>query len=603
MCYDEARKRKVIFMGNGEVMNNRHLGIIDRFGKRAFAGILAVTTILTGCGKNASDEAKVDSAADALSEQELLPINVLDDSYRTTYEILVYSFYDSDGDGIGDLNGVSQKLDYINDGDDATDSDLGCNEIWLMPICPSTTYHKYDVTDYKDIDPEYGTLEDFDNLIAQCHDRGINVIIDTVFNHSSSSHPWFIEATDYLREHPGLEFDGEEARESDNLANAKSDCPYLDYYNFSNTKQAGFEPVKDTDYFYEARFWSEMPDLNLDSLALRQELSDIMHFWTGRGVDGFRLDATTYYYTGDDQKNIEFLKWLKEDNPDAYFVGEAWANAATYQKYYVSGIDSFFDFEYAGSEGIIASIVRGNSPASRFAEALEVTEKTLAGKSGSAIDAPFYTNHDMARSAGYYTGSGGQDKIKLAYGLSLIMSGNSFIYYGEELGMKGSGKDENKRAPMYWSESDQTGMCKGPKDMDNFKMKYPALDEQDKDPYSIYNYFKAAIRLRNVYPVVARGTTTAVKELSTREICAFTRSVTEEQEGKFLSGEDISFGPQQLLFIINTSADEQTVDLGSCDSTKEYKILSYQLNTSEATNSLFSNTLTMAPYGIAVLTR
>ncbi|RKM62521.1 alpha-amylase [Butyrivibrio sp. CB08] len=560
--------------------------------------------MLTGCGKSAvsEEQAEPESSEAAETQQTDLPVNVLDDNYRTTYEIFVYSFYDSDGDGIGDLNGVTKKLDYINDGDDSTDTDLGCNEIWLMPISPSTTYHKYDVTDYKDIDPEYGTLEDFDNLVKECHDRGVNVIIDTVFNHSSSQHPWFKEATDYLKEHPGLEFGGSEDTGDTEAAGgavpeqALSECPYLDYYHFSNTKEAGYEPVSDTDYFYEARFWSEMPDLNLDSDALRQELSDITHFWTGRGVDGFRLDATTYYYTGDDQKNIEFLKWLKEDNPDAYFVGEAWANAATYQKYYESGIDSFFDFEYAGSEGIIASIVRGNSPASRFAEALENTEKTLQGRSESAVNAPFYTNHDMARSAGYYTGSGGQDKIKLSYGLSLIMGGNSFIYYGEELGMKGSGKDENKRAPMYWSTTDLQGMCKGPKNMDSFKMKYPALDEQTKDPYSIYNYFKAVIRLRNAYPVVARGTTTAVKELSNKEICAFTRSVSPEQAGDY-------FGPSSLLFIINASPDEQTVDLGLSETAKEYTALSYQINTTEAVSTLTDNTLTMAPYGIAVLTR
>jgi glycosidase len=594
------------------------------------AGLMTITA-LSGCGR-------------AVNEGAEPGLNILNDKYRTTYEIFVYSFYDSDGDGIGDLNGVTKMLDYINDGDDTTDTDLGCNEIWLMPISPSTTYHKYDVTDYKDIDPEYGTLEDFDNLVSECHKRGINIIIDTVFNHSSSQHTWFLEATDYLKDHPGLEFataadsNASATADSDStsqaLAKALSECPYLSYYNFSNEKQQGYEPVAGTDYFYEARFWSEMPDLNLDSDALRKELSDITHFWTGRGVDGFRLDATTYYYTGQDQKNIEFLKWLKDDNKDAYFVGEAWVNAATYQKYYESGIDSFFDFEFAGSEGVIASTVRGTSPASRFAEALEKSEAAIRGTYDTAIDAPFYTNHDMARSAGYYTGSGGEDKLKLAYGLSLIMGGNSFIYYGEELGMKGSGKDENKRAPMYWTAgetaaSDEAlpafmdnvsdGMCKGPRNMDYFKMKYPALDEQTKDPGSIYNYFKAAIRLRNTYPVVARGKTTAQKELSDQNICAFTRSVTQEEAEEFLKntgteeeaggngsleGDSASadFGPLSLLFVINTSDEAKTIDLAASDDCSAYNTLSYQLCTSEDLSSLSETTLTIAPYGVAVLT-
>lgn len=625
------------------------------------AGLMTITA-LSGCGRAGNNEnlqkgeaeADIEAATDdkALAsgqEKELPSLNILNDKYRTTYEIFVYSFYDSDGDGIGDLNGVTRMLDYINDGDDSTDTDLGCNEIWLMPISPSTTYHKYDVTDYKNIDPEYGTLADFDNLVSECHKRGINVIIDTVFNHSSSQHPWFLEATDYLKDHPGLEFATDSASTADSgaagtaggastsqaLAQALSECPSLDYYNFSNEKQQGYEPVAGTDYFYEARFWSEMPDLNLESDALRKELSDITHFWTDRGVDGFRLDATTYYYTGQDQKNIEFLKWLKDDNKDAYFVGEAWVNAATYQKYYESGIDSFFDFEFAGSEGIIASTVRGTSPASRFAEALEKSEAAIRGSYDSAIDAPFYTNHDMARSAGYYTGSGGEDKLKLAYGLSLLMGGNSFIYYGEELGMKGSGKDENKRAPMYWTAGEagasnetlpaflddvSAGMCKGPKAMDYFKMKYPALDEQTTDPFSIYNYFKKAIRLRNTYPVVARGTTTMVKELSDQDICAFTRSVTQEEAQNYLESADpetetgsanadaqagsasADFGPLSLLFVINTSDEEKTVDITGSEAAKNYQVLSYQLNTGETESSLADGKLTISPYGVAVLT-
>ena len=116
-------------------------------------------------------------------------LQIPDDNYRTYYELFVYSFYDSDGDGIGDLQGVLEKLDYLNDGDDTTDMDLGINGIWLMPVMPSVTYHKYDTTDYENIDPQYGTLETFQELLTACHDRGIRVILDLAMNHSSSSHP------------------------------------------------------------------------------------------------------------------------------------------------------------------------------------------------------------------------------------------------------------------------------------------------------------------------------------------------------------------------------------------------------------------------------
>ena len=580
-------------VGTG-IMRGATAGIFHRTAAVLLAGMLT----LSGCGKAASNEMggaeagqnAAEVGVQGSTEESLPPLNVIDDKYRTTYEIFVYSFYDSDGDGIGDLKGVTEKLDYINDGDDSTDDDLGFNEIWLMPISPSPTYHKYDVTDYMDIDPEYGSLDDFDELVKECHARVIRVIIDTVFTHSSVEHPWFKEAAEYLGSHPGIDF-----RES------LSECPYLDYYIFSNEKQAGYEPLPGTEYYYEARFWSGMPDLNLDSSAVRDELSKITDFWLKRDVDGFRLDATTSYYTGDDARNIEFMTWLndtiKKQDEDAYIVGEAWVNSATYHKYYESGIDSFFDFDYSGSEGIIASTVKGNSPAVRYSDAQAESEQAIAQASESAINAPFYTNHDMARSAGYYTGSGSEDKVKLAEGLNLLMAGNAFVYYGEELGMKGSGKDENKRAPMYWTADGKAkGMCRGPKAMDSFKMKYPPADEQVDDPYSIYNYVKRAVRLRNTYPVIARGRTTTVSDLSDKDICAFTRAVPEEEAG------GMDFGTDSLLIVINTSAEAKSVDLSAGTEAASYITLAYDLCTSEERCALSGKTLTIPAYGIAVLT-
>ena len=572
-----------------------------------------VTVALTGgrIGFKSTEEQATEQSADSIAQSaegtaNVLPVNVIDDKYRTTYEVFVYSFSDSDGDGIGDLRGLINKLDYISDGDDTTDTDLGCNEIWLMPVSPSPTYHKYDVTDYKDIDPEYGTLEDFDALIKACHDRGIRVIIDQVYNHSSVEHPWFKEAAEFLADHPGITFE-----DGNYSASFYIDCPKLSYYNFANEKKDGYEPLAGTDYFYEARFWSGMPDLNLDSNAVRGEIADITKFWLERGVDGFRLDAVTYYYTGNDAANIEFMTWLNDTvkavNPYAYIVAEAWTNSATYHKYYASGIDSFFDFDYAGSEGVIAGVAKGSAPASRYAEALEKTQKALAENGpGTAIDAPFYVNHDMARSAGYFTGKGSEDKLKLSWGLNLLMPGNAFIYYGEELGMKGSGKDENKRAPMYWTADTQAdGMCKGPAAMDSFKMKYPAADEQSEDPASIYNYVKAAIKARNIFPAIARGETAVISELTDSDICAFTRCCKSDTDGRY--------DAERLFVVINTSEEAKTVDLSSVTEAVEASDapvtgadiascgIAYQLNTGEEWSSLENTTLTMAPYGIVII--
>ena len=571
-----------------------------------------VTAALTGgrIGFKSTEEQATEQSADSIAQSaegtaNVLPVNVVDDKYRTTYEVFVYSFSDSDGDGIGDLQGLINKLDYINDGDDTTDTDLGCNEIWLMPVSPSPTYHKYDVTDYKDIDPEYGTLEDFDALIKACHNRGIRVIIDQVYNHSSVEHPWFKEAAEFLADHPGITFE-----DGDYSASFYIDCPKLSYYNFANEKKDGYEPLAGTDYFYEAKFWSGMPDLNLESKAVRREIADITKFWLDRGVDGFRLDAVTYYYAGNDAANIEFMTWLNDTvkavNPDAYIVAEAWTNSATYHKYYASGIDSFFDFDYAGSEGVIAGVAKGSAPASRYAEALEKTQKALAKNGpGTAIDAPFYVNHDMARSAGYFTGKGSEDKLKLSWGLNLLMPGNAFIYYGEELGMKGSGKDENKRAPMYWTaDTKADGMCKGPAAMDSFKMKYPAADEQSEDPASIYNYVKAAIKARNIFPAIARGETAVISELTDSDICAFTRCCKSDTDGRY--------DAERLFVVINTSDEAKTVDLSSVTEAVEASDapvtgadiascgIAYQLNTGEEWSSLENTTLTMAPYGIVI---
>ncbi len=548
--------------------------------------------------QGATDSADSDSTS--RPSEPLVPLNIIDDKYRTTYEIFVYSFADSNGDGIGDLKGVTDKLDYINDGDDATDTDLGCNQIWLMPIMPSPTYHKYDVTDYMDIDPEYGTQDDFDNLVKACHDRGVNVIIDLVINHSSSEHPWFKEAKDYLKAHSELEAIYNENGEP--IAELQSECPYLYYYNFTRDQQTGYEKVNGTGWYYEARFWSGMPDLNLDNEEVFNEITKITQFWTDRGVDGFRLDAVAYYYTDNNEKNIEFMTrfndMVKSQNENAYIVGEAWIAQSAYAEYYKSGIDSFFDFDFSGSEGMIATVARGKKAPILFAKAMAAEEALYESKNPDYVNAPFYTNHDMARSAGYFVGRGAENMVKMAGALNLLMGGNAFVYYGEELGMKGSGKDENKRAPMQWTSkgsgsADDSVMCNGPKDMEKFDMPYPPLDEQVKDPNSIYNYYKKAIRLRNTYPVIARGKTQPIEELSDET----------SGLGAFLRYEDTDplYGEAALMILINNGKEAKTVDLSKWSGTGSSPKLAYELNVGDELASLEGTSLTIPSYGITVI--
>ncbi len=486
-----------------------------------------------------SQEGQEQAAAAQADVTDTIPLQVIDDNYRTYYEVFVYSFCDSDGDGIGDLQGLLSRLDYINDGDDTTDTDLGCNGLWLMPVHPSPTYHKYDVTDYYAIDPQYGTLEDFQALLDACDERGIKVIMDLVLNHTSSQHPWFQEACEYLCELGTAEPDAAE-------------CPYVDYYHFTKEPGSGYCQVEGCNWYYEARFWSGMPDLNLDCEALREEIASVTQYWLDMGVGGFRLDAVKEYYTDSIPENIAFLSWLNEtiksQKPDAYLVGEAWTDLSSYSQYYASGIDSLFDFSFAGAEGTIAKTLNGSS-LEKYGAAAASLEETLGQYNAAYIDAPFYTNHDMARSAGYYVGEDAQNKVKMAGAMNLFMSGSAFLYYGEELGMKGSGKDENKRAPMYWSgDADADGMCSGPADMEDFEMKYGSLEEQAQDADSIYRYYRKAIRIRNQNPEIARGDVDYLEELSGHDVCVLKKT----------------YNGSELLLVFVTAADDgglTTVDL------------------------------------------
>jgi len=507
---------------------------------------------------------------------------------HTCYEVFVYSFYDSNGDGIGDLEGVIRNLDYIcgqgadgssveraGEADENLFSGLGCDMIWLMPVFPSPTYHKYDVTDYLGIDSQYGSLEDMDRLIDACHERGVRLILDLPVNHTSTEHPWFKAAADYLSSL-------EDGKEPDSAV-----CPFVDYYCFSREAKDGYAPLPGADWFYEARFWEGMPDLNLDSDSVRGELAAILAFWQEQGIDGFRLDAVTSYYTGNREKCISFVEWLtqtaKDHDPDCYLVGEAWTDRDTYLQYYESGIDSMFDFSFAGQEGVIAAVARGNKPASWYTQKMEEEEELIGAYADRAVNAPFYTNHDMARSAGYYSGGDGGARTKFALSLNLLMPGNAFLYYGEELGMSGSGKDENKRAPMYWTaDSDAEGMCSGPPEMDKVRMLYPALDRQKEDPSSILSCVRDVIALRRQYPAIAAGQTAEVSELTGKEMCAFVR---------------IMPGERAVLVVVNASAHVQTADLSLLSEDTPARAAM----AGAVADSLDTLTLTLTPYAIAVI--
>ena len=492
-----------------------------------------------------------------------------DDNYRTFYEIFVYSFCDSDGDGIGDLQGVISKLDYLEE--------LGITGIWLMPIHPSTSYHKYNVSDYYAIDPQYGTMEDFEQLIAECDKRNIHVIIDLVVNHTGSEHAWFKEAVSYLQNLPA----GSEP--------SSDECKYLDYYFFSKEEGRGSRPVEGTDWYYEGMFDFTMPDINLGSEATRAEIKNIMQFWIEKGVAGFRLDAAKEFYSDAVTKNVEVLSWIQttatELKPDCYLVAEVWENFNQIAAYYKSGITSLFNFAFANSDGKITKVLQGAGNASvvsTYATALEKADTAYRTSNPDYIDAPFLSNHDVGRIAGF--AGRDENKMKMAAAMNLFMSGSAFIYYGEEIGMPGSGNDPSKRAPMYWNAARDNGTTDPPPECqlpESYEL--GSLEEQVNDDTSLYNYYRQVIAIRNHLPQIARGIPTAEAALNTGCVSAYRKTWEEES----------------CIVLMNISQENAEVDLSAYADWN----LAASLSANGETIALEDTTLKLPAWGVAVFVK
>jgi glycosidase len=479
--------------------------------------LLLVCAFLIGCapqGDNSESTAPVTTGAAyqnaEKTEQALAEISKLgtspDDNYRVFYEIFVYSFCDSNGDGIGDLQGVISKLDYLQE--------LGINGIWFMPIHPSQSYHKYDVRDYYDIDPQYGTMEDMKQLLAECNARDIHVITDLVLNHTGNDHEWFQTACKYLRNLPaGAEPDA-------------SECPYVDYYTFKRESAPNYHAVPGSEWYYEGMFSPHMPDLNLANENVRADIKAIMEFWFDLGVSGFRLDAAKEFYSGSPSQNIEVLNWIQNTavsiKPDAYLVAEVWEDFSNVTNYYTSGITSIFDFPFGNANGKIPSVLRGAGSATTvasFAKALAQADSAYSKSNPNYIDAPFLSNHDVGRIAGFVNRD--ELKMKMAAAMNIFMSGSCFIYYGEEIGMLGSGNDPSKRAPMVWNEARNDGTTMPPPDCE-LPAEYPlgSLEVQRDDDASLWNYYRQAIAIRKALPVISHGRTTVEEALNVNCVSA-----------------------------------------------------------------------------------
>jgi glycosidase len=407
---------------------------------------------------------------------------------RVFYEVFVRSFQDSDGDGIGDLRGLTSRLDALNDGNPATTTDLGVTALWLMPVAESPSYHGYDVVDYRAIESDYGTAADFRSLMAAAHARGINVIVDLVLNHTSRDHPWFQDAI-----MPGSGHD--------------------DWYVWA-PKHPGYArsdgaPVWHTagGRVYFGYFSDQMPDLNLANPEVAAELDAIGRFWLDEmDVDGFRLDAARHLIEdGPKLENTAATKdWLaayrsrlQADHPDAMLLGEVWDPTSMSSSYVRDeAVDMTFDFGLASAT--LTSLKSGDAGSLKAALGEIASAYPVGGM------ASFLTNHDQDRVINQLRGD--TAAARLAATLLLTSRGSPFIYYGEEIGLTGSKPDEQIRRPMRWDGTATAGFTTG-SPWEPLGDDPPGTDvaAQKADPASLLSAYRELISLRTAHPALATG--------------------------------------------------------------------------------------------------
>ena len=428
-------------------------------------------------------------------QPEAMP-DPVDDNYRTFYQVFVGSFSDSNSDGIGDLRGVINRLDYLNDGNINSGKSLGVQGIWLSPIFSSPSYHKYDASDYYSIDWRFGTEEDLKELIAQCKARNIKLILDLAINHTSSQHEWFLQF--------------KQARST-----GDTDNPYYDFYSCVTTAEkvggVTYQKIAGVDCWYECNFSGDMPELNYDNPEVREAMLQVAKYYLDLGVDGFRFDAVKYIYYGDTAKSVAFWEWymqeLKAINPDIYCVGECWSGENEIIEYYSAM--NCFNFAMSQAEGTVATAAKGRS-ISTYTKYMETYQKKILAKNPEGMVMGFLSNHDMDRIAGAFVT---ENNMRMAANLYLLSPGSPVIYYGEEIGMRGSrggeNTDANRRLAMLWGDSD---LVKDP-----VGATYPTKNQiqttvaqQMADEGSMYNYYCKLIALRHKYGSIARGLYTSL---------------------------------------------------------------------------------------------
>jgi len=417
------------------------------------------------------------------------------------YEVFVRSFADSTtgplaGDGVGDLRGLIENLDYLNDGNPETDEDLGITALWLMPIAESDSYHGYDTIDYRRIDPRYGTNEDFVELIEACHERGIRVTVDLVLNHCADEHPWFV-------------------------ASASGDPDKRDWFIWRDEDPGWRGPWNQQVWhqgpgarpgYYYGLFHDGMPDLNYEHPPVSEEMLGVTRFWIEQlGADGFRLDAVRHLIEdGQVQDNTpathawlaDFYRFVKGIDPETLLVGEVWAPSVDVSRYVGDQMDLAFEFWL--SDAMLQSV--------RERRAKPVLDRlgVVGEHYPLGMYATFLRNHDQPRVVTALEGD--RDGARLAAAIQFALPGVPYIYYGEEIGMTGDKPDPQIRTPMQWTgRAPGVGFTSGDPWID------PKPDARDVnvrtlavDPGSLLSFYRRLIRARLEHEALRTGRVTVL---------------------------------------------------------------------------------------------
>ena len=543
------------------------------------------------------------------------------------YQVYPRSFCDSNGDGIGDLNGITSKLDYLKE--------LGIDVIWLSPVYQSPNDDGgYDISDYQAIMKEFGTMEDFDRLLASAHERGIKIVMDLVVNHSSDEHKWFIES-----------------RKS-------TDNPYRDYYIWRPAKEDGslpnnwgscfsgpaWEYDKTTDMYYLHLFSKKQPDLNWENPVVRQEVYDMMNWWLEKGVDGFRMDVisliskepglpdyepetTGYaaYNAGANGPRVhEFLQEMREkslNNADTMTVGECAGVTLEEAKKYARSdgkeLNMVFQFEHMEAD---YDEVTGKWTTKKLDLRVlkEILTRWQKGLEDIAWNSLYWENHDQPRSVSRFGNDSDQYREISAKMLATcvhMMQGTPYVYQGEELGMtncpfntlenlrdlesinafhelteqgKISEEDmlaainykgrDNARTPMQWDDSDYAGFSTAePWIMVNPNYtKINAKDQVNRED-SVFKYYQKLIRLRHESDLIVYGTYDLILD-DDKDIYAYTRTLNNDK----------------LIVYCNFSENTREVELPEEFTTGKILISNYN-------DAVVNTRLTLRPYEAIVI--